>query len=68
MITTDRTESYRGCRLAARHGDYWHAVSHDFASETLCGIRIPGSGLTEHHDAPFPCPACSAKLPARKAA
>jgi hypothetical protein len=46
-VTAPVSREYGGCRLAARHASYWHAVPHDFASQTLCGLRLDGSGLSE---------------------
>lgn len=38
-----------GCQLAVASGDFWHAA-HDFADQTLCGIALGGSGMTERYD------------------
>jgi len=60
-VTTNDT-TWDGCQLAAPHADYWHAA-HDFASSTLCGIALAGSGLSERYDGKRAmCPACQRAL------
>jgi hypothetical protein len=45
--------------LAANFADFWHAA-HDFASATLCGLPLAGSGMNEGRvtNSMRPCPAC----------
>lgn len=56
---------YQGCRLAAPNASYWHAVAHDYANSTLCGIALADSLLREDYTPRDPCPRCSAALATR---
>lgn len=48
-MTADQAgRAWRGCMLAAKFASYYHDA-HDFASITLCGMRLAGSGLSESH-------------------
>lgn len=59
------TAVWRGYHLAARNADYWHGA-HDFASTTLCGMPLDGSGLSEGNvtSAMREHPACAQAAPA----
>ncbi len=59
LIDLHTSAHYGGCRLATPAGDYWHAVPHDFASRTLCGITLAGTSLSEGNMARAMCPACA---------
>lgn len=52
--------TWRGCRLAANHADFWHGA-HDFASVTLCGLPLAGSGMNEDRvtSRMRECPGCA---------
>lgn len=55
---------WRGCRLAARHGSFWHGA-HDFARTTLCGLPLAGSGMNEDRVTASmrECPGCAQVAP-----
>ncbi len=55
-----------GCRVATANASYWHAA-YDFATRTLCGVRLTGMGEHRVTNGQEMCRRCAAAWAGRAA-